>query len=154
MAWKLGLGKRKTRAMGTNERELERVGIDLEAVILDVGNTLLYLDYPRLLSVLAREGLVPEGFSPEDAALAERRARPALSRYLEENSASTEDPNSFKLYLELALARASLPAKTDALDRGFAAICREHAKKNFFSVPAPGSLEAVRSLSERYKVAV
>ena len=38
----------------------------IEAVLLDVGNTLLYLDYARLLSVLAP--LVPPGTTPEEAA--------------------------------------------------------------------------------------
>ncbi|MBI3725462.1 HAD family hydrolase [bacterium] len=127
---------------------------DLEAVIFDVGNTLFYLDYERLSLLLANEGLVPRGFSPGEAALAERRARPALSRHLLEKSASTEDPASFRHYLELALARAGLAASADRLDAAFAAVCREHRKQNFFSIPAPGALEAVRALAARFRVAV
>jgi FMN phosphatase YigB (HAD superfamily) len=127
---------------------------DLEAVIFDVGNTLLYLDYARLAELFARHGVVRRDFSFDDAAQAERFARPRLSDYLNENRASTEDPRSFRRYVELALETAGSAASPGALDAAFVEICREQCRSNFFSVPAPGALEAVAALAPRFKLGV
>ncbi len=124
----------------------------LEAVLLDVGNTLLYLDYERLVRVLAP--LLPGGASAEQAALAERRARPRLSRWLHENRASTEDPRSFRRYVALALEELGVAAPEDALAASFEQLCAEHRRENFFSRPAPGALEALEALAPRFKLAV
>jgi putative hydrolase of the HAD superfamily len=126
----------------------------LEAVIFDVGNTLFYLDYPRLLATLSGAGLEVAAFSPEDAALAERRARPSLSAWLLANAASTEDPASFARYVALALENLGIRPGSAALDRAFRALCAEHRRANFFGVPAPRALEAVSALARRYKLAV
>jgi HAD superfamily hydrolase (TIGR01509 family) len=123
-----------------------------EAVLLDVGNTLLYLDYARLVRVLAP--LLPAGTTAEQAALAERRARPRLSDYLHENRASTEDPRSFRRYVALALEELGADPGPEALEGSFAELCREHRRENFFSQPAPGALEALAALAPRFKLAV
>lgn len=132
---------------------MDALASGLEAVVFDVGNTLCYLDYPRLLEVLARHGL-GRGLDAAAAALAERRARPVLSRWLHENRASTEDPRSFRRYVALALEISGEPADEARLDRAFEDVCREHRRRNFFGVPAPGALEAVEALASRYKLAV
>jgi HAD superfamily hydrolase (TIGR01549 family) len=124
--------------------------VELEAVLLDVGNTLLYLDYPRLVSVLAP--LVPGGTTPEEAALAERRARPRLSSWLHETRSSTEDPRSFRRYVELALEE--LGATLTVAEEHFRVLCSEHRRENFFSVPPPGIHEALALLAARWKLAV
>ncbi|MEZ0230493.1 MAG: HAD family hydrolase [Planctomycetota bacterium] len=124
----------------------------IEALLLDVGNTLLYLDYERLLRVLAP--LLPAGTTAEQAARAERRARPRLSEYLHANKASTEDPRSFQLYVELALDELGVKAEARALEATFAELCREHRAENFFSQRPPGVLEALAELAPRMKLAV
>lgn len=124
----------------------------LEAVLFDVGNTLLYLDYPRLVEVLAP--VLPRGTTAASAARAERAARPRLSDYLHENRASTEDPRSFKRYLELAIDQLGAAPDPRAVESAFAQLCRKHRRENFFSQPAPGALEALEALAGRFKLAV
>ncbi|HZV01555.1 MAG TPA: HAD family hydrolase [Planctomycetota bacterium] len=121
----------------------------LDAVLLDVGNTLLYLDYPRLVRTLAP--FLPEDVTPERAARAERRARPRLSRWLHETRSSTEDPGSFARYLAFAFEELALEAPPAV---AFEALCAEHRRENFFSVPPLGIEEALSALAKRFKVAV
>src|SRR5881398_2390410 len=109
-------GRRSALLWRRAKRKMDRLARDLDAVIFDVGNTLFYLDYARLVALLARHAIVPATLSSEAAATAERRARPALSRYLEENAASTEDPGSFRRYLVLALEQAGIVADDGAVD--------------------------------------
>ena len=70
----------------------------IEAVFLDVGNTLVGMDFEILCDLLAKEGV---GVLPTALARAEAAARPALSRFLER--ASTEWLDTFTFYLRSVL---------------------------------------------------
>src|SRR5881296_3315232 len=81
----------------------------IEAVFLDVGNTLVGMDFALLCDVFAAHGVRTE---PVVLARAEAAARPALSRFLA--SGSTEAADTFTFYLRSVL---------DALGGDAAAIC-------------------------------
>jgi len=95
-----------------------------------------------------------EGTTPEEAALAERSARPVLSEWLRETRASTEHRGSFKRYLEIALEHLDVRLEPAVLEACLETLCLEHRRENFFSQPAPGALAALEELSPRFRLAV
>jgi putative hydrolase of the HAD superfamily len=70
----------------------------IDAVFLDVGNTLVTMDFTLLAEVLAGHGVVAE---PTALARAEAAARPVVSRFLA--GASSESRDAFTVYVRAML---------------------------------------------------
>jgi HAD superfamily hydrolase (TIGR01509 family) len=70
----------------------------IDAVFLDVGNTLVSMDFVLLADVLAGHGIA---VAPAALARAEAAARPVVSRFLAH--ASSESPDTFTVYVRAIL---------------------------------------------------
>ncbi|MGE3167223.1 MAG: HAD family hydrolase [Planctomycetota bacterium] len=86
---------------------------EIDTVFLDVGNTLITMDLPRVAGELARHGL---RCSASELMRAEAAARPAVSARVAAGS-STETVDLFAFYLRQALLHLPTSVDAAALDR-------------------------------------
>ncbi|HSG48146.1 MAG TPA: HAD family hydrolase, partial [Longimicrobiales bacterium] len=120
-----------------------------DAVVLDAGNTLVFVDPVRTGEILRCHGAPGD---PERFTRAEREARTLLSRTVEEGIAGTEDHfwqvYFATLYRGMGLPEAAWPAATEDL-------MTLHAREHLWSHVAPGTGEALqRILDAGHRLAV
>jgi len=120
-----------------------------DAVLLDAGNTLVFVDPGRTAEILRRHGA--EG-DPDRFRGVERDARILLSRHVEEGVSGTEDHfwrvYFATLYRGMALPEAAWPAATGD-------IMETHAREHLWSHVAPETPEALdRLLEAGYRLGV
>jgi len=116
---------------------------DIQTVFLDVGNTLVSMDY-----VWIREELATAGISTELAPLirAEAASRPAISRAVA-GERSTEGLSIFELYLKTILNNLETPPDaTPALIERLVPIFRGPGRERLWSYVLPGVPEALERL--------
>ncbi|MEE2704240.1 MAG: HAD-IA family hydrolase [Myxococcota bacterium] len=132
---------------------------NLEAILVDAGNTLVEMDYALFAERLRRVGCELSG---PVLGRAEAAVRPAISRHLAGGS-STEHEDAFSHYMRLMLERAlaqagqrPAPAELERGVRALVALRREPgASLRIWSVRRPDAgpfLEAVRSAGLRVVV--
>jgi putative hydrolase of the HAD superfamily len=117
---------------------------EIETVFLDVGNTLVSMDFGLLCDVLACHGVTA---TPVALARAEAAARPALSRYLAGDS--TESQGTFAFYVGSILEAlgGEAAAGRDALAPRLAAHLRRTVPtERLWSRVLPGVPEALTAL--------
>jgi HAD superfamily hydrolase (TIGR01509 family) len=122
---------------------------ELDVVFLDVGNTLITMDFEWLRDELAALGLETR---TEAIARAEARARPVLSQRLAAGLSSEAD-DSFLLYVRLVLERLERsPGSADVeLERVASAVAprvRARGTTRLWSQLLPGVPDALRALRE------
>jgi putative hydrolase of the HAD superfamily len=120
---------------------------ELEAVFLDVGNTLISMDFDWLRDELAALGLETR---VEALARAEARARPALSQRLTEGL-SSESADGFLLYVRLVLERLERSpglgdVEVERIAVALAPLLRARPTQRLWSRLLPGVPEALRAL--------
>jgi putative hydrolase of the HAD superfamily len=118
--------------------------VDLDAVFLDAGNTLVTLDHAIVCDVLAAAG-VPS--SPATFARAEAAARPAVSAFLGDGL-SSEGRDTFTFYVARILAGLGIDgAGCDRLSPGLVAtLKRDVGTQRLWSQVMPGVPDALRAL--------
>ena len=115
----------------------------LETVFLDVGNTLVSMDYDWILDALAKRGV---DVSFETLKRAEAASRPALSRSIA-SEASTEDLTTFELYLKLIVSNLGVaPERSAVLVRELVPVFRGPGREKLWSTVLPGVPEALEEL--------
>lgn len=119
-----------------------------EAILLDAGNTLVFIDGPRLRDLLSRHGGDP---APERFARAEREARLRLARTL---NGGTDDEGEvwrdyfLQIFSGVGVPRGAWAAAGDAVKA-------EHARAHLWSHVEPGTRAALATLRDRgYRLAV
>jgi len=124
---------------------------DLDAVIFDVGGTLLHLDHAFIAARSAGHGAP---VSARALARGEARARAAVDRLAAERDGALErDAARLPRYLADLLGAAGVAAPRAA--RVAAALVADHARENLWRVPAPdaaGTLAALRTRGFRTAV--
>ena len=116
----------------------------IEAVFLDVGNTLVGMDFALLCDVFAAHGVRT---APAALARAEAAARPALSRYLATGSSDALDTFAFYLRGVLAALGGDAAATCDRLAPRLAAeVRRTVATQRLWSSLLPGVPETLAAL--------
>jgi len=120
--------------------------IDLDAVFLDAGNTLVTLDHAVICEVLSAAGLTA---SPGTLARAEAAVRPALSAYVG-GGGSSETRDTFTFYVRAILVRLGMPAAAaDALAPDVVAtLKRDVGTRRLWSQVMPGVPDALRALRQ------
>ena len=116
---------------------------DIETVFLDVGNTLVSMDYEWI-----RDELGKVGVSAELPVLmrAEASARPVISRAVA-GEASTEGLGTFELYLKTILINLGTASDaTDGLVEDLARVFRGPGRERLWSNVLPGVPEALQTL--------
>ena len=115
----------------------------LETVFLDVGNTLVSMDYAWILDELAKRGVVV----PIDALQrAEAASRPAISRAIT-GDASTEGLTTFELYLKTIVTKLGVaPERREKLVRELVPVFRGPGREKLWSYVLPGVPEALEEL--------
>ncbi len=122
---------------------------DIETLFLDVGNTLMSVDFDRIARELGSHGLA---CGPQELRRAEAAARPALSRWLADRS--TEDRDGFQTWLRgalrgLAAAADHDDAGLDAIVAALAPSLRVHGESHrLWCWVLPGVPEALAALRE------
>lgn len=125
---------------------------DIDTVFLDVGNTLVSMDY-----VWIRDELETVGVSSELETLkrAEAASRPVVSHAIA-TMGSTEGVSWFELYLKTILERLGVPAReSPALVESLVTVFRGPGRERLWSWVLPGvpeALEELRSLGRRLHV--
>jgi putative hydrolase of the HAD superfamily len=117
---------------------------DLDALFLDVGNTLISMDFVLIAEILARRGVTT---SAEKLARAEAAARPHLSRYLLEGT-STEGKDTFHFHVGRVLAGLDglSAVDVDALAADAAHDIKQISTQRLWSAVLPGIPEALAEL--------
>lgn len=116
----------------------------LQAVFFDAGNTLLRLDYARLAEALSGLGL---SVSPEEAARAEWRIRPALDRHLRAGH-STEEPETVLRYRRLILRELDPEGRVEE-PAYFEALAGQERVRHPYGEADPEAREAITMLKAR-----
>lgn len=119
--------------------------MSLQAVLFDAGNTLLFLDYPRLAPAVAAATGVPL-----TAGQLEAQARPAA---LALERSDTTDRERASRYLETIFRLAGVPdAKMEVVRDTLFAL---HRERHLWSGVVPGTTEALQRLRQGgYRLAV
>ncbi len=125
---------------------------DIETVFLDVGNTLVSMDYVWIRDELANVGVSTE---LEVLMRAEAAARPVISRAVA-GEVSTEGLDTFELYLKtilgnLGTSSGAIPALVESLVPIFRGPGRERLWSNVLP-GVPEALEQLRSLGRTLAV--
>ncbi len=125
---------------------------DIETVFLDVGNTLVSMDYVWIRDELANVGVATE---LEVLMRAEAAARPVISRAVA-GEVSTEGLDTFELYLKtilgnLGTSSGAIPALVESLVPIFRGPGRERLWSNVLP-GVPEALEQLRSLGRTLAV--
>jgi HAD superfamily hydrolase (TIGR01509 family) len=116
----------------------------IEAVFLDVGNTLVGMDFALLCDVFAAHGVRTV---PRALARAEAAARPALSRYLASRSSEALDTFTFYVGAVLAGLGGDAAATRDQVAPRLAAeVRRTVATQRLWSSVLPGVPETLAAL--------
>jgi putative hydrolase of the HAD superfamily len=118
---------------------------DIDALFLDLGNTLVSMDFALLCDVLAPHGVACD---PRTLARAEAAARPAVSRFLADGP-SRASPDVFTFYLHRVLGElgGAAAASRDALAPRLAGeIRRTVSTPRLWSHVLPGVPEALAAL--------
>lgn len=116
----------------------------LETIFLDVGNTLISMDYTWIRDELARRGIDAR---TDEVHRAEAAARPAISRALGETG-STEGKSTFTLYLETLLQNLGLPDPEKPLVDELVSVLKAAGPERLWSRVLPGVPEALKQLKE------
>lgn len=122
----------------------------VEAVLLDAGNTLLFVDPRRVLPLVREIGRVDAG--PEDFAAAERSARRRLAAMVEEGHRGTE-PDLWADYFRTLLRECGVQeGRVEAVGEW---IVREHDERHLWSRVERGTVRALEALRDaEYRLAV
>jgi putative hydrolase of the HAD superfamily len=115
----------------------------LDAVLLDVGNTLIGMDLELIAELAAAEGVA---LTLERLARAEAAARPALSRFLGDASASTEAGATLRFYLRTMLTALGYDGDVDDVIPRLAAAVRGVPTVRLWSRVLPGVPDALAAL--------
>lgn len=113
------------------------------AVLLDAGNTLVFVDRRRVLEIFRRTGIES---NEERFVAAEFAARRQLSRRVEEGGSGTER-HVWREYFLTLFRLAGVP--DDALEVVGERIREEHARHHLWTHVEPGTREALERLLER-----
>lgn len=116
---------------------------DIETVFLDVGNTLVSMDYEWIRAELQNAGLPTE---LEPLKRAEAAARPVISRTIS-GTASTEGLSTFELYLSSILSNLGTAwDRIPYLVETLVPILRGRGRERLWSRVLPGVPEALQEL--------
>jgi HAD superfamily hydrolase (TIGR01662 family) len=125
---------------------------DIETIFLDVGNTLVSMDYEWIRDELANVGVSVE---LETLMRAEASARPTVSKAVA-GELSTEGLGTFELYLKTILINLQTsPDATSALIESLVPVFRGPGRERLWSYVLPGvpeALEELRSLGRTLAV--
>ncbi len=116
---------------------------DLDALLLDAGNTLIGMDADLVCELLGREGITA---TPPDFLRAEAAARPALSRRLQEGT-SSEAAGSTIFYVRTILTGLGVDGDADAIAARLVVVLRTGLPaRRLWSRVLPGVPEALATL--------
>lgn len=119
------------------------------AVLLDAGNTLVFVDRARVLRVYGELGVESD---EKRFIAAELRARSRLSRRMEEGHTGTE-AHVWRDYFETLFRLSGVPE--EAVDEVGERLKAEHRKEHLWTHVEPGTRDALERLLERgYRLAV
>jgi putative hydrolase of the HAD superfamily len=117
---------------------------ELETIFLDVGNTLVSMDYAWISEEIAARG-VEAGV--ERVRRAEAAARPVVSRAVA-GEVSTEGLSMFSLYLKAILANLGVDGRLETLVEELTSVFRGPGREKLWSSVLPGLPEALASMKE------
>lgn len=117
----------------------------LETIFLDVGNTLVSMDYTWIAEELAKQGVVVELDRLERE---EARARPVVSRSLSNReNPSTETTSTFEIYLGAILKNLGFEEREAAAIRDqLVPVLRGPGRERLWSRVIPGVPEALKRM--------
>jgi len=116
---------------------------ELETIFLDVGNTLVSMDYAWIREELETRGVTVE---LETLRRAEAAARPVISRAIARRR-STEGRHTFSLYLKTILTKLTVPSsRISALSDELLPVFRGPGRERLWSCVLPGIPEALATL--------
>ena len=128
----------------TKSRWKSNFDSEIETVFLDVGNTLVSMDYVWIQRELEARGFA---FSLAGIHRAEAAARPAVSQALG-GETSTEGTSTFALYLAETLRNLGVARPDPAVVEELVAVFRGPARERLWSRVIPGIPDALEELRE------
>jgi putative hydrolase of the HAD superfamily len=125
------------------------MGNDMKAILFDAGNTLVWLDHPYLVSLLAEHGVM---VTEEEILGAEYTAKLLLDELVRSGNGG-DDASRGAVYFARIFGELGVPES--ALDELALKLYARHAERNLWSLVRPGTVEALEALrGEGYRLAV